>query len=223
MTNIMSVYIPHIFSNIDEARIIRVFDSLSIGKIKNIDFVAKTSKDGVVYNAAYIHMESWYDTVISTTFQERVRNPDKEARLVYDEPWYWIVLENRGVKRTRTTKTNKNNTTPVKSRFIKQNNKIPLTFLESVKRNLTRDFDTNVNEEEEEEARHIISIDGRYVQKLEQKIQDFQNTITQYNPEGIYYPQIDLYQYKISVMQDEIDSLRERVAMLEDSQFNSIV
>ena len=219
MTNIMSVYIPHVFSNIDEARIIRVFDSLSIGKIKNIDFVAKTSKDGAVYNAAYIHLESWYDTVISQTFQERIRNPDKEARLVYDEPWYWIVLENRSVKRTPTTKTNNNNT-PVKSRFIKQNNKIPLTFLESVKRNLMSDFDTKADEEE---ARHIISIDGRYVQKLEQKIQDFQNTITQYNPEGIYYPQIDLYQYKISVMQDDIDSLRERVAMLEDSQFNSIV
>ena len=217
MNTIMSVYIPHVFSNIDESRIMRVFDSLSIGKIKNIDFVAKTSKDGTVYNAAYIHFESWYDTVISKTFQERITNPDKEARLVYDEPWYWIVLENRGVKRTPTKKKN---TTPVKSNFIKQqNNKTSLTFLESVKRNLMGDFDTKVDEE----ARHIISIDGRYVEKLEQKIQDFQNTITQYNHEGIYYPQIDLYQYKISVMQDEIDSLRERVAMLEDSQFNSIV
>jgi hypothetical protein len=31
-------------------------------------------------------------------FQERVTNPDKEARIVYDEPWFWIVLENTAVK-----------------------------------------------------------------------------------------------------------------------------
>lgn len=211
MTTIMSLYIPHVFTNIDEARIVRVFDSLSIGKIKNIDFVAKRSKDGASYNAAYIHLDSWHDTVISQTFQERVRNPDKEARLVYDEPWYWIVLENRSVKRVRKT--------PV---LIKQNNKMPLTFLESVKRNLIGDFDMedtsliNVKSTLYDEERHIISIDSRYVQQLEQTVDD-------YNQAGVYSHENDLYQYKISVMQDEIDSLRERITMLEDSQFNSIV
>lgn len=211
MTTIMSLYIPHVFRNIDEARIVRVFDSLSIGKIKHIDFVAKTSKDGASYNAAYIHLECWHDTVISKTFQERVKNPDKKARLIYDEPWYWIVLENRSVKRIHKT--------PV---LIKQNNKMPLTFLESVKRNLIGDFnkeDTtliNMKSMLYDEERHIISIDSRYVQQLEQTIDD-------YKKGGVYSHENDLYQYKISVMQDEIDSLRERITMLEDSQFNSIV
>ena len=222
MTTIMSLYIPHVFTNIDEARIVRVFDSLSIGKIKHIDFVAKTSKDGASYNAAYIHLDSWHDTVTSQTFQERVINPDKEARLVYDEPWYWIVLENRSVKRIRKTP----DTTPIKNHFIKPKNKIPLTFLESVKRNLIGDFDMedtsliNVKSTLYDEERHIISIDSRYVQQLEQTIDDLQNTTTQ---AGVYSHENDLYQYKISVMQDEIDSLRERITMLEDSQFNSIV
>jgi hypothetical protein len=28
-----------------------------------------------------------------------VLNPNKEARVMYDDPWYWIVLENKGKKR----------------------------------------------------------------------------------------------------------------------------
>ena len=113
----MSIYIPHVFSNITEDRITRVFDSLSLGKVKHIDFVEKMSKYGAVYNAAYIHFEHWYDTVTSRSFQERVRNPDKEARLVYDEPWYWIVLENHGAKSipgTRKLRVNLTDMTPVK-------------------------------------------------------------------------------------------------------------
>ena len=55
-------------------------------------------KDGHAFNAAYIHFEFWYDNSVARNFQERVLNPDKEARIVYEDPWYWIVLENRAKK-----------------------------------------------------------------------------------------------------------------------------
>jgi hypothetical protein len=48
--------------------------------------------------SAYIHFENWYNTDAAQCFQERVLNPDKEARLVYDDPWHWIVLENKARK-----------------------------------------------------------------------------------------------------------------------------
>ena len=94
----LSLFIPYMFSNITEARVAKVFASLLLGEVHHVDFIPKTDKNGKSYNAAYIHFASWYNSDITFHFQERVLNPDKEARLVYDEPWFWIVLENTAVK-----------------------------------------------------------------------------------------------------------------------------
>ena len=241
MSTIMSIYIPHVFSNITEDRITRVFDSLSLGKVKHIDFVEKMSKYGTVYNAAYIHFECWYDTVTSQTFQERVRNPDKEARLVYDEPWYWIVLENHGAKSvpgTRKLRVNLTDMTPVKKPISqpsapvknKYYNNTPVKSLQSVKRKLVNEFDDHeqiLNEIEammDEEDRHIISIDGRYVESIEHHIGDLQHTARQWASEAYqYFIDNGLNIAKIHDMQDEIDSLKAQVSLLEDMQFNNMV
>jgi hypothetical protein len=86
------------FANITEARVSKVFSTLLLGEVHHVDFVPKTDKNGKNYNAAYIHFAFWNETDTVAHFQERVTNPDKEARLVYDEPWFWIVLENTAVK-----------------------------------------------------------------------------------------------------------------------------
>ena len=70
------------------------FENLRIGNVKRVDFVHKRSSNGD-FNAAYIHFNYWCDNVAACNFQERVLNPNTEARIVYDEPWYWIVLENK--------------------------------------------------------------------------------------------------------------------------------
>jgi hypothetical protein len=93
----MSLYIPHVFSNISVEKIIKTFESLGLGRVKKVDLVLKMGNTGE-YNAAYIHFEYWYNTDAARNFQDRVKNPDKEARLVYDDPWYWIVLENKSRK-----------------------------------------------------------------------------------------------------------------------------
>lgn len=95
----MSLYIPHIFPNYTKEDVIQVFENL-LGKIKNIDFVSKMGQDGKEFNAAYVHFDEWYDTIAARNFQAKVQDPAKEARLVYDEPWYWIVLENKARKYT---------------------------------------------------------------------------------------------------------------------------
>jgi hypothetical protein len=243
----MSIYIPHIFSNINKDRIIRVFESLSLGKVKRIDFVEKMSTYGATYNAAYIHFEYWNDTVVSWSFQERVRNPDKEARLVYDEPWYWIVLENRGAKSvpgTRKLRVNLTDMTPVKKQIQQPSAPIKnkyydndtVTKLRPVKRNLICEFDTHKNDDKhaqmlddiedmlDEEDRHLISIDGRYVQSIENHLADLLATNQQWYGDAIqYFQQSGLSQHKISIMQDEIDSLRAQVTVLEDREFDSMV
>ena len=94
----ISLYIPHIFANYGKDKVAKVFEDLQIGKVKHVDFVLKMGKDGKAFNAAYIHFDRWYANSAAINFQERVKDPVKQARLVYDEPWFWIVLENKGQK-----------------------------------------------------------------------------------------------------------------------------
>jgi hypothetical protein len=94
----LSLFVPYVFANITEARVSKVFSTLRLGEIHHVDFIPKTDKNGKNYNAAYIHFAHWYESDTVAHFQERVTNPDKEARIVYDEPWYWIALENTAVK-----------------------------------------------------------------------------------------------------------------------------
>lgn len=82
------------FPNITPERISRVFSSNLIGDVKRVDFVPKTDKHGNFYNSAYIHFNSWCNSITVSNLQERVLDPNKEARIVYDDPWYWIILQN---------------------------------------------------------------------------------------------------------------------------------
>lgn len=90
----LSLYIPHIFPNFDKDFVASHFDIF--GKVDRVDFVAKMGQDGKPYNAAYIHFEFWYTGVVSEDFANEVLSG--KAYLYYDEPWYWIVLQNKGKK-----------------------------------------------------------------------------------------------------------------------------
>ena len=94
----ISLYIPHIFANYSKDDVAEVFENQNIGKVKNIDFISKLGQDGKPFSAAYIHFDHWFNNTAAANFQERVLNPEKEARLMYEDPWYWIVLENKARK-----------------------------------------------------------------------------------------------------------------------------
>ena len=93
----ISLYIPHIFVNVTKEKIAVTFEHLRIGRVMSIDLIHKIGKDEE-YNSAYIHFEYWYNNIVALNFQERVLNANKEARIVYDDPWYWIVFENTSKK-----------------------------------------------------------------------------------------------------------------------------
>jgi hypothetical protein len=94
----LSLYIPRVFANITKDRIAHIFESLNFGYVSRVDLVGKESADGKHYNSAYVHFDEWFDTTANRAFQDRVIDPSREARVVYDDPWYWIVLENMGKK-----------------------------------------------------------------------------------------------------------------------------
>jgi hypothetical protein len=94
----LSLYIPHVFNNLTSEYIANIFESMNIGKIKCVDLVAKINKCGIAYNSAYVHFDYWYSGPVAENFQARVVDPQREVRIIYDDPWYWIVLENTAKK-----------------------------------------------------------------------------------------------------------------------------
>jgi hypothetical protein len=87
----ISLYIPRVFKNITGKRISAIFHSLRIGQVRSVNFIPKVGKQGH-YNSVSIHFDYWYDNVAARNFQEKVIT-NKEARVVYDDPWFWIVQE----------------------------------------------------------------------------------------------------------------------------------
>lgn len=191
--NNISLYIPHVFANISKEFIAETFENLRIGKVINIDFVSKLGKDAQ-YNTAYVHFEYWYENTAAYNFQERVLNPEKEARLIYDEPWYWIVLENKakkhmtGDRKPRIALGLPDEESDFESAKQMMSNK---DFSELINRPVKKwpiasglanpiapglqvMNDDAIMEEldalmDEEECEHLITIDGRYVQELEKE------------------------------------------------------
>jgi len=88
----VSFYIPHVFPNISKERIAYSFQSNDLGQVGSVDFVAKRDKNGKSYHSAFVHFTTWGTSDCATRFLERVNDPAKEARLVYEDPWFWIVL-----------------------------------------------------------------------------------------------------------------------------------
>jgi hypothetical protein len=97
-STVMSLYIPHVFGNVTKEMMIKTIEFQGLGKVEKIDFVEKMGKNGKIYNSAFVHFEQWYDNISAIHFQERVKDKNKEARIVYKDPWFWVCFENTGKK-----------------------------------------------------------------------------------------------------------------------------
>lgn len=86
------VFIPRMFSNISERRIEKVFHDLDIGLVHHTDLVKRTNDKGQTYNMAFVHFQELYDTESARSFRADVENTEKQAKIVYEDPWFWIVL-----------------------------------------------------------------------------------------------------------------------------------
>jgi hypothetical protein len=104
--NNTSLFIPHIFANISEERIRSVIENAAkYGEVEQIDMVPKKSADGKAYNSAYIHFKSWNQDEKTQKFLAHLKDTSKQTHIVYDKPWFWIVLENTSSDKKKSTKT----------------------------------------------------------------------------------------------------------------------
>jgi len=93
--NKLSLCIPRVVTEwANKELIINKFQALNIGLINRVDLVEKTSANGSKYYMAFLHFEEWEDNAATRNIQYKILNEENNARLVYDEPWYWILLKN---------------------------------------------------------------------------------------------------------------------------------
>jgi hypothetical protein len=87
-----SVFIPRVFANIGEKRIANVFYQNDIGEVSKVDLVRRNNDKGESFNMAFVHFEYLFETTSAKQFKEDVQNPEVKAKLVYEDPWFWLVL-----------------------------------------------------------------------------------------------------------------------------------
>ena len=111
--SVFSVCIPRIFHNIPNKKIVGTFEKLNMGKVKNMDIVWKTGRDGSSYKMAFVHFSTWnIHNSSARHFREQVEDPNVNAKLVYDDPWYWLVLPNNSTTIINSYKNRTKNFVP---------------------------------------------------------------------------------------------------------------
>jgi hypothetical protein len=100
MNPITSIYIPRIETRFNSEFIYNVFKRNGIAQVSRIYIepyktIMKNednkNKNNYNYNNAYIEILCWYDTETANNFIECLRNPCKEARIVYGHNNWWSV------------------------------------------------------------------------------------------------------------------------------------
>jgi hypothetical protein len=98
-STITSVYIPRVFSNIHPNVISQTFEKQNIGIVDHIQVIQRPKKGKCSSYMAFIYFKEWFANPSAVNLAERIADANKQARIVYDDPYYWIVLPNT-TKRT---------------------------------------------------------------------------------------------------------------------------
>lgn len=95
----LSLMIPRVFPQwTNEQHIMDVFHKQDIGKVYKVDIIRKPDEPGRHYPIyqAFVYFSAWYDNDIAFYFQQRIYHSEKkQTKVVYDDPWFWVVFENK--------------------------------------------------------------------------------------------------------------------------------
>lgn len=93
MTAITSIYIPHVNKIFDSQYIADIFAKNGIAQINRVAIEPYKSK-GYDYNRVYVGIQFWHDTETAYNFIQRIKNPTKEAKIIYGDDNWWTVEVN---------------------------------------------------------------------------------------------------------------------------------
>ena len=115
MNQNLSLVIPRIFPHsVNEETIINVFHNQCIGRVYKVSIIrlpGNYQRKYPIYKA-YVYFSVWYENEIAYNFQQRILLRS-EARVVYNDPWYWVVFKN-----------NKNRLSKNDQRFMRLENQL---------------------------------------------------------------------------------------------------
>jgi len=89
-----SILIPRVFINTNQNKIKKSFENLNIGIVSHVKFVVKADKFKKLYKNAYVYFQTWFDNDAAINLRNKIEDPTFTAKVVYNDPWYWIVLPN---------------------------------------------------------------------------------------------------------------------------------
>ena len=94
----LSLIIPRVFPQyIDEQGMIDTFEQQKLGRVYKVNMIHMNSESrrrGHPMYKAIVYFSAWYDNVIAYNFQQRIFNQG-DARVVYDDPWFWKVTASK--------------------------------------------------------------------------------------------------------------------------------
>ena len=82
----LNIYIPRVYKNINERRILSVFFELNFGFIEKIKIIPHDNK----FNSVYVYFKYWHDDENSQTVYSTL-DAGESVKIMYDSPWFWIV------------------------------------------------------------------------------------------------------------------------------------
>jgi len=178
----LSLFIPFVFPNFDQKYVANAFDK--IGNVDRVDFVTKQDRAGKTYNAVYVHFKEWYSNSLADHIWEQCFEKNSKTEFYHDDTeYFWIVLPNTAKKhmpgeRKQRIELGDAYAINVKSVEKPSTTNLDTDFDEYIQ-NLSEpieewDTEREIQMEEieaamEEEDKDLISIDGRYVEAIEQE------------------------------------------------------
>ena len=97
-----SLCIPRVFPNIGEQRIRAIFRELGLGEIDRVDIIKRTNDLGEEFKRVFIHFSQWADGF--EDLRNRLSTEEGyQLKIVYDDPWFWLVSANKGKKHAAGT------------------------------------------------------------------------------------------------------------------------
>jgi hypothetical protein len=93
----LSLMIPRIFPQwVDEQKIIDIFHKQQLGRVYKVSIIRMPDSKKRAYPIyqAFVYFSAWYNNDIAYNFQQRIFGSNAQARVVYDDPWYWVAFEN---------------------------------------------------------------------------------------------------------------------------------
>ena len=90
----LTLYIPDCVHPDDLDCIKETFEKLDLAKVRDVEFLGHFEceiYEELNFGAALIHLDYWYDNTSVAYMKERINDPNQEARIVYDDPNYWVL------------------------------------------------------------------------------------------------------------------------------------